>query len=776
MFEKSKWYGITSRHSGLISICTFAVLGMSGCGGGGGGGGGVGGGGGGGDGNVPTLVYAGNTNAAVVTTGNAAKLTADVMGSGDAPAIIVGVSVASSDAAQRPSSGLTDVARRLNRSLRGTVLQPGRPSAAQQFAAAANPVDSTDLCDSGSVRTFGTLNDDGTGTLTVSFNDCRSGNDTLSGQATLRVDSFDLSNFVPTDSTFSFSRLLLRGPGVNVDVGGSLRSQLNIGTNTETLTENVVALDNNTGQITKAENLVFVNVYISILFPSSYTETITGRVFDSVHGFVDITTIFPLVFDTTNLFFPDSGRFLLMGAPMGAGNRSVLVTALSSTMVRLALDLDGDGVRENTATLKWTDLSGPVGADLADSDGDGMHNSWETANGLNPNIADAALDNDVDGASNLIEYLAGTGPNNANSIPEVSITTVSAGGEHTCGLTVGGTAYCWGLGSNGQIGNGGTASSSIPVPVSGGLAFKSISAGGGAFVGHTCGVTTSGAAYCWGYGGWGQLGNGTENGSPVPVPVSGGLTFALVSAGRVHTCGITTGGAAYCWGKGGEAQLGDGTTTNNNSTTPVPVSGGLSFASVSAGVFHSCGVAASGIAYCWGNGDWGKLGNGGTASSSTPVPVSGGLTFMSVSAALYHSCGVTTSGAAYCWGRNNLNGQLGNGTFVDSSLPVPVSGGQTFNSLSARELHTCGVAVSGAAFCWGNNDRGQLGILTGMSSSTPAQVFGVIAFSVVSPGESHTCGNSANDRVYCWGWNLNGQLGTGTAGDSFAPVRISPPM
>ena len=188
---------------------------------------------------------------------------------------------------------------------------------------------------------------------------------------------------------------------------------------------------------------------------------------------------------------------------------------------------------------------------------------------------------------------------------------------------------------------------------------------------HNCGVTTAGAAYCWGWNGFGQLGNGTNTKSNVPVAVTGGLTFQSVSAGSIHSCGVTTAGAAYCWGNNGHGgQLGNGTNTKSN--VPVAVTGGLTFQSVSAGSIHSCGVTTAGAAYCWGNnGHGGQLGNGTNTKSNVPVAVTGGLTFQSVSAGLQHSCGVTTAGTAYCWGENK-HGRFGNGTETNSNVPVLV--------------------------------------------------------------------------------------------------------
>jgi hypothetical protein len=123
--------------------------------------------------------------------------------------------------------------------------------------------------------------------------------------------------------------------------------------------------------------------------------------------------------------FPDNGQMVLTGIPSGAGNRKIRVTALAvppaalpATLAGLELDLDGDGNYEINATLKWTDLSGAAGSDLADTDGDGMHNSWESANPpMAPNLNDAAPDYDVDTFTNLQEYEAGTDPNDFSSHP-----------------------------------------------------------------------------------------------------------------------------------------------------------------------------------------------------------------------------------------------------------------------------------------------------------------------------------------------------------------------
>lgn len=377
--------------------------------------GGCGGGGGGGGGGQSPLVYSGSTSAATITPANASTLVADLFGSDNTAAPIAGASIQGGDGARQGGSGLAGHAWRLGRIFARTLPQAGTGATAGVI-----PVDDTTTCDSGTMRISGSLNDNGTGTLTVSYNSCRFGDETLSGQATMRVDAFDMMLLAPTDYTVSYPRLAFRATGVSTDSTGEIRVQLNFGGRSEIITKNVVLLDNLTQKMMKTEGLVFVNVYDDMFNPSSFTGTVSGRIFDSVHGYVDATTPVPVSFGTLSQSFPGAGQVLLTGG----ANRRIRVSALSATMTALALDLDSDGVFENSATLKWTELAGPVGADLLDADGDGMHNSWETAVGLNPNVADAGGDADGDDFSNFAEYRGGGHPGNASSIPSLIVSGV----------------------------------------------------------------------------------------------------------------------------------------------------------------------------------------------------------------------------------------------------------------------------------------------------------------------------------------------------------------
>lgn len=262
---------------------------------------------------------------------------------------------------------------------------------------------------------------------------------------------------------------------------------------------------------------------------------------------------------------------------------------------------------------------------------------------------------------------------------ELRWTEIRAGLIHSCGVTTHGTLACWGDNVHGQLGNDHRRGAFFVEPVTVEaplLYFKHVTAGGG----HTCAIAQDNAAYCWGASSFGEGGYGEENTSVQvsPVEVSGGLSFAQLTTGGNHTCGVTPDGEAYCWGKNKDGELGDGSTTDRS--TPVEVAAEITFSQLNAvsgagsNFPHTCGVASDGTAYCWGNNRFGQLGDGSTSNRNEPTAVEADVPFAEVAAGKGHTCGITTDGTAYCWGQND-GGALGDGTTEDRRLPVEVEGG-----------------------------------------------------------------------------------------------------
>ncbi|TVR00067.1 MAG: hypothetical protein EA398_11690 [Deltaproteobacteria bacterium] len=402
----------------------------------------------------------------------------------------------------------------------------------------------------------------------------------------------------------------------------------------------------------------------------------------------------------------------------------------------------------------------------------------------------------------------------AGASPSCAWTALSSGARHACAISEAGALYCWGgfdaftpfgavLGAGLEQG--------VPEPVrvlsaEGDAApfwtdWTHISAGQS----HTCGIREDRSLWCWGFGSDGQLGIGEGTGMVVrdrPVRVRAASDspdehwsdWTAVSAGRFFTCGIRDGGTLWCWGLGNGGQLGNNAT---DPVVPLPVqvraSGGgtpwTNWTHIGTAREHACGIREGGTLWCWGRNSNGQLGVGDTAQRNTPAIVLaaeevGGAPWgdwTMVRTAHTRTCGLREDGALWCWGEGH-GGSRGDGSETfERETPSQViaaeeDGGAPWTDwtgdIAIGDNHTCARRSDGSLWCWGRGTDGQRGVgleFSGFRRTSPERVAansrsgdapwsdwdGVVA------GNLHTCGLRDGGTLWCWGAGGRGQRGDG---------------
>ena len=445
-------------------------------------------------------------------------------------------------------------------------------------------------------------------------------------------------------------------------------------------------------------------------------------------------------------------------------NQWTLVTAVRNASGQVTMYVNGvqsGSANQNAGTVNTGTLNFNIGSDKS--------GTIYFFNGL---IDDVRVYNRALSANDVMTLYTSTGRSKG-----AGERGISAGYTHSCGIDDSGSAWCWGSDANGELGDNGSTQQDAPVIVQDSAEWQTVSAGGYSNGDHTCGIKTDGSAWCWGKGTYGELGNSSTADQGAPVAVSGGATWTAISAGGEHTCGIKTDGSAWCWGYNGYDQLGD--NLSGQKTTPQAVSGGGTWKAISAGYLHSCGIQTDGSAWCWGYDNHGQLGDNGSTNQNVPVAVSGGYTWQSISVGYFYTCGIQTDGSAWCWGYNSY-GQQGNGSYAQSGVPVAVSGNTIWKTISTGAYHTCGIKTDDSLWCWGRNDSGQLGNGGSGTKNTPQAIASGTTWKAVSAGGfvngaygEQTCGIQMDGTLWCWGYNGNGQVGTGDTSNQSTPFEVS---
>jgi alpha-tubulin suppressor-like RCC1 family protein len=439
-----------------------------------------------------------------------------------------------------------------------------------------------------------------------------------------------------------------------------------------------------------------------------------------------------------------------------------------ATMYRMEI-VSGQDQRDETGalllsplTVRVTDLSTGVGVPS-------MVVLFTPSAGSGSLSADSAI-TDVAGLAS-VRWTLGPGDGAASHVtaklrraPEVSRTfdaiavteriraiALASGPLHACALLVSKRVACWGQNGNGELGDGTTTIRSYAVLVTGAPDFEQITVGGY----HACGLTASGEAWCWGWNVAGQVGDGSTTSRSTPTrAAASGLQFAQLVAGAMYTCGLTTAGDVYCWGQ----------LEGPFAITPQNFSQGTRFRTLERAGMHPCGVGVDGRSRCLELTMTTDGVNGGPGEAwrpqDAPLPGLTGFVGQTVNA-----CALDADGVAYCWGDNQW-GQLGIGSAAPVTDVQQVTGGYSFRRLYDGFENICGVTTAGATYCWGHNRYGQIGAPPARPEAvlTPAPLdfVGTPSFTTLAGGTFHFCGLATDTTVYCWGGNPLGALGDGS--------------
>ncbi|MBI4930638.1 MAG: PKD domain-containing protein [Bacteroidetes bacterium] len=350
---------------------------------------------------------------------------------------------------------------------------------------------------------------------------------------------------------------------------------------------------------------------------------------------------------------------------------------------------------------------------------------------------------------------------------------IAAGDVHSMKLCSDGTVMAWGYNGSGQLGDGTTTNSNIPVQVSGLTGITSIETG----FQQSLALKNNGTVWAWGWNAYGQLGDGTTTDRTTPVQVIGltGISFIAsavapaVAGGGYHSMALKNDGTVWAWGYNGDGALGDGTNTDR--LTPVQVSGLTGIIAISTEAYHSLALKNDGTVWAWGRNTYGALGDGTTTNSNIPVQVSGLTGVTSVKGGGYFSLALQTDGTVWAWGYN-LEGQLGDGTAINRTTPVQVSGLTGVAAVNGGDYHSLALKNDGTIWTWGRNSNGQLGDGTTTNRTTPVQVSGLTGIAAIAAGWLHSAALKNDGTMWAWGWNFYGQLGDGTTTDRTTPVQV----
>lgn len=419
------------------------------------------------------------------------------------------------------------------------------------------------------------------------------------------------------------------------------------------------------------------------------------------------------------------------------------------TVTFLGSATGGDG----SLTYAWSFPGGTPDSSTAEDPGDV---TFAAAGTYTCTLTVTDEDGDADSASVVITVHAG------------NWLAVTAGRFHTLAIKTDGSLWAWGYNDFGQLGDGTTTSSLVPLRVGMDTDWASVHAGGV----YSIALKTDGTLWAWGLNSYGQLGDGTNTTRLSPTRINDDTDWLLVSTGRVHTMAIKTDGSMWAWGWNPNGQLGDGTTTTR--LAPTLVNADTDWVSVSAGEHYTLAIKADGTLWAWGLNNAGQFGDGTTTLSLIPIQVGVDDDWQTVCVSKSHSLGIKDDGTLWAWGANNY-GQLGDGTNVNRLVPTLVNDDNDWLDMRGGWDHSLAVKTDGTLWAWGYNNYGQLGDGTTATRLSPVPVGTETDWCSIGTDTFDNNLALKNDgTLWAWGLNNYGQLGDGTTDNSPVPIPVNP--